>query len=575
MADIIFVTPTFEENISQESVGTLLLASILRDNGLNVKIFPFFRFGDPNDFEVFLSNTTEAICNEQPKIVSFYTRCDNYHIALAISKEIKHHCNAYIVFGGPQADITATHTLQEIPYVDFICCGEGENTIVPLFKSLLAKKPDLTTAGLVYRKGDEIVCNARPELIQDLDNLPHIDYSLSSVSSEEFLNEYFPIDVGRGCPFGCTYCSTKTFWGRKYRLKSPSRIAEEIKQLHEQFGITSFAFEHDMFTMNRKQVVETCRLLKALDFDIIWKCSARLDCLDYELIDTMVDAGMVRIFIGIESGSPRMQKLINKHLKLDGIVEKITYISNKNIQVVASFIYGFPDETDNDLSDTLALLAQLAKVENCIYTLNPCTFLPGTELYNTYADKLTYSETASTIAGSVAVEACSDLIKQHPKLFPQFQEYNTPQRSKLAYLKHFARIMHILYPVYQYILDDDPKMRFMDLYYDFISSNAHILANAPELSFTEIIQQIIAEHNIIAGKEEDPYYDILLDYHRITAVQLSHAIGCDNSTFAAYCFSPVEIQKRTPIQEIERKLTVAAYIRTKDGKLQLKILKQR
>ena len=76
MRDILFITPTGEQNILKESVGPLLLATILRQKGIESHILSFSAFGDPTDYWAFFARGMELICEKQPKILSFYTRSD-------------------------------------------------------------------------------------------------------------------------------------------------------------------------------------------------------------------------------------------------------------------------------------------------------------------------------------------------------------------------------------------------------------------------------------------------------------------------------------------------------------------
>ena len=144
MVDVVFITPNINGELADESVGTLQLATILNDKGINCEILQFFRIGDLSAFDQFIENALQYIGDVNPKIVSFYTRCDTYHIVLKLAQQIKNRFPAvYIVFGGPQSDITAVETINQISYVDFVCCGEGENTVYPLFSSLLKNEPQL------------------------------------------------------------------------------------------------------------------------------------------------------------------------------------------------------------------------------------------------------------------------------------------------------------------------------------------------------------------------------------------------------------------------------------------------
>ncbi|MBE7065742.1 MAG: radical SAM protein [Ruminococcaceae bacterium] len=555
MADVVFITPNINGELADESVGTLLLATILSEKGIDCEILQFFRIGELSDFEGFTGNALKTIGEIRPKIVSFYTRCDTYHIVLKLAQRIKENFpDIYIVFGGPQSDITAEETVKNVSFVDFVCCGEGENTVYPLFLSLIENRPDYDVPGLVYRQNGAVIKNPRPELICDLDSIPMIDYSklrYKKIDAKEN-GSYFPIDVGRGCPFACTYCSTKTMWGRKYRLKSPKRIVEEIKYIHDKFGVNNFVFAHDMFTLNREKVIETCKLIKQLPFGIKWKCSARLDCIDKELIDIMADSGMENIYIGIETGSPRMQKLINKNLNLDSAATMIEYIASKNIGVTASFIYGFPDETEDDLSETLKLISELITIENVNLQAHLCTFLPGTELTEKYKENMKPVKYYSDITGNVAIEECRDVIDAHPTLFTHLLEYQSELRTKLRFVKMFVFMWKYMEPVYSYISEKYSKENLIEMYFDFVNSNEEFLERVKDLTSPEWLPLLIRNDKFIEMYSDDEYYDIISDFYRMKIAETSEEIVSGGSITEIYCFSPLDRKKYKSLEKYER-----------------------
>lgn len=566
MSDVVFITPNMKKDFSGESLGTLQLTTILEQQGVHCHILSFARIGKTTDFEAFIASALEQIAEQQPKIVSFYTRCDSYHISLRLAERIKARWNdMYIVFGGPQSDTTAEDTVDCIPYVDFVCCGEGETTIYPFFSSLLRGQPDRSIPGLVYREGDTVVKNPRPTLVADLDSLPMLDYSVIQASGDcgDISPILFPIDVGRGCPFGCTYCSTKSFWGRKYRTKSPQRIYEEIKEIHERFGNTGFKFNHDMFTFNRKTITETCRLLKTLDFPIHWTCSARLDCLDPELIDTMVDAGMFRVFVGIETGSKRMQKLINKNLKLDKAVETLNYLKTKNIVVTTSFIYGFPEETQEDLCQTMALIADILHNHCGRVSAHLCTFLSRTELSERYMSQMTRTNTYTDFTGNIAIAECEDLIQNYPQLFPHFMEYRTELRDKLKYLGIFFRAWSYMEPVYHYLAEQYGTDRLLDLYYDFVEANREFLEQTDKMRLNQAALFVLANDRLPLRLENDPVYDLVKDCYRMVATENSQSVMTGGNATEVYCFDPRERLKVASIRDYQRCVAVVAYANRK------------
>ncbi|MBQ2422874.1 MAG: radical SAM protein, partial [Clostridia bacterium] len=496
MKDVIFITPTESPNLKDEIFGTLTLASLLKYADISVKIKRFFQFGDISDFDGFISKAEKDILSHKPKIVSFYTRCDVYHVMIKIAERIKTVSpETYIVFGGPQSDTCSEETMMAFDFVDYICCGEGEQTVVPFFKSLLDGTPNLSVDGLVYRKNGQIVANPRPALLSSFDDLPFVDFSLwTDIEREPKHVTILPIDAGRGCPFNCVFCSTKSFWERTYRLKSPDRIIEEIKLIYKTFKITRFKFMHDMFTMNKDSVSELCKKIKELDFKVVWSCSARLDCLSTELIDTMVDAGLKRIFVGVESGSPRMQKSIKKNLKIDKVNDTIKYLSDKGVQVEASFIYGFPDETPEDLSQTIYMILAISGHKGVQSWAHRCSFLPGTELERVYRNELTEVSVFTDTTGDFGATACAELINAHPKIFPQYREYNTPLRTSLRYFDYFLWILRKIPSVYMYLSRYYTPTTMLNMYYDWEKANIDLLENLDKTVLDKDVADYLLEN---------------------------------------------------------------------------------
>ena len=562
MCDVLFITPNITGSFRKESLGTLQLATILKNNGITCKVLPFGRIGDISQFNDFLESAIAKVREINTKIVSMYTRCDTFHISLRLAEVIKANWrDMCIVFGGPQSDTTSADVIEHIPYVDYVCCGEGENTIYPFFSSILLGKPDLSIPGLVYRKDGAAVMNPRPELIADLDSLPMIDYIGTYLADypENFQDKFFSIDVGRGCPFGCSYCSTQAFWGRKYRLKSPARILEEIKAAQREFGVNQFIFSHDMFTFNRKTVMETCRLIRALDTPIRWSCSARLDCLDRELIDVMVDSGLYNIYIGIETGSKRMQKLIHKNLNLDKVMDILLYLKEKKIKVDTSFIYGFPEETEEDLSQTISLISKIAYNQCGLISTHLCTFLPKTELSERYQAQLSHTDCYSNITGDCAIDECQDIIRKHPALFPQLMEYKTQLRSKLKYFPLFIKVWLSITPVYQYISERYTENTLLDMYYEFVRVNQETLDRYGDLPSEEAVDHLIREDKLHLCLENDPNYDLITDCRKMWIVENSDAVKNGEIVTEVYCFDLRERRTVASIQDYKRCVAVTRY----------------
>ena len=237
--DILFVVPSMSPYLLQECRGSLELARILKSNGVSVDLLRYWQADSQlDDFGILVANIARRVEELNPRIVSFYCRCDVYHIVLSVSKEIKsRHPDMMILLGGPQAEISARETLRNFPCVDYICCGEGETTIFPFVSSILSGHPDVSVDGLTYIRDDgAIIQNKLPKLIDD--NYT-IDYNYYQFIPRFIIENsgQTAIEVGRGCPFNCSFCSSKTFWKRKFRLRDINDILDEVRYIYETYGI--------------------------------------------------------------------------------------------------------------------------------------------------------------------------------------------------------------------------------------------------------------------------------------------------------------------------------------------------
>jgi len=131
----------------------------------------------------------------------------------------------------------------------------------------------------------------------------------------------------------------------------------------------------------------------------------------------------------------------------------------------------------------------------------------------------------------------------------------------------------MMQPVYQYISEKYKSDRLIDMYYHFVSTNRDILDRTKNGLLSESIRQVIASKNILNGFEQDPYYDILADYHKMVTMQADAAYGSGMQS-GVLCFSPADLAGQTALQFIKKNLTIVTYIRMPGGKLKT-IIKSR
>ena len=360
-------------------------------------------------------------------LIGFSTLSAGYHYTLKIISELKKISRTPVVLGGAQASFCDMETIKAFPF-DIIVRGEGERTFAELIEAMAGDKDFSAIKGLTYRNGKDVVKNQNRPFIENIDDLPYPAYDLYPLSTEK----YVPIEATRGCPYTCAYCTTSIHWGKCTRAKSTKRVLDELMLLRDKFGVKKVSFVDDTFTLNRKRTEEFCSRMIEKKMGLKWACSTRIDKVDDPLLKIMSDAGCAGIFYGIETGSPKMQKLIKKNIKLETVHKNIESTAKYGINVTASFIIGFPDEDEKELSKTL----NLANKVKCLYptpqtvqlhVLAPDSNTPITVGH--YGD-LQYDGFFSDQVGGGFAGYDVDLIKKNKDLFIAYHYIKTKKLDR-------------------------------------------------------------------------------------------------------------------------------------------------
>ncbi|MHA2223163.1 MAG: B12-binding domain-containing radical SAM protein, partial [Candidatus Thorarchaeota archaeon] len=304
-------------------LGILALASALREESIDCDVLDLSKFHNlsTSDLETVMTEIIDMILDAKPDIFGLSTMSNNLPLALEIAKRLKEqNSDLIVIFGGPGVSFLAQETMESFPFIDAVVRGEADR-VFPKYIKDLTEGDASSVPGLVHRVSSDIVDHGWPKPIDDLDELPIPLYSSCSKQENEESTIY--LEVGRGCPFNCTFCSTSQYFKRKYRMKSPQRVIKEISLVQNILDAKTIAFSHDLFTLNKDYVIALCQSLKEHQPPIKWGCSSRLDTLDTELLKHMSEAGCYGIFLGIEVGTPAMQERINQKLDLSRLLEVV------------------------------------------------------------------------------------------------------------------------------------------------------------------------------------------------------------------------------------------------------------
>lgn len=370
-------------------LGLMSIASYLKSNGYDVTII------EPLVNNI---NIEDSIKTYEPDIIgisvmSFLSGIDAKKITT-----LAHSVNIPVVWGG-QAPTSMPEVVLNDAAPDYVMLGEGEITWLELVKALENNDDVSSVAGLAYKCNGEIIyTKTRP--VADISLFPDIDWSMIDVTKyfSTFFNcnKMLYLHASKGCPGQCTFCSNQKFHQSKNRCRNIEQILKDIDYIYSK-GANGIYFSDELWIPEKKRRTEFCKGMIERNYNLVWGCQMRLGVLDEEDIDLMYKAGCRWILFGIESGNEKRIKSIKKNIDLSLAAKSVQMCENKGITVQASFIIGFPDETSEEIKNTIAFSETLGA---SLVVMNILIPLPNSEIYNLADNKglFKYPETIEEMA---------------------------------------------------------------------------------------------------------------------------------------------------------------------------------
>ncbi|MBO8126886.1 MAG: B12-binding domain-containing radical SAM protein [Firmicutes bacterium] len=353
-------------------LGLAYIASVLQANGFSVSAIDF------NISGLNLRRVDRLVKIERPAVVGISAHTETYCNALKIAHRLKvNDPRIKVVMGGPHPTLLPRQALTE-EAVDFVCIGEGENTMLELCQKIAAGETDFDSIkGLGFKNNGEVVINPRNALM-DPDALP---YPARDLFPLDFYTDRWNVLTARGgCPFSCPFCSASQIWGGRRMARDPKKIVAEVKMLINRYGADYIFFSDDIFTINKSWVLELLGLLeKELPTPLEWGCSTRVDLVDAELLAAMAKAGCRAIHYGVESGSQKVLDSV-KGIKKEEVLTAVATAHQLGIKVASSFMIPFPEDTAETIRETKDFIQQVRNQGSKVL-LSFTTPFPGTYFY--------------------------------------------------------------------------------------------------------------------------------------------------------------------------------------------------
>ena len=356
------------------------------------------------------------------------------HDAIEISKIAKR-IGKPVVWGGSLSSALYKELLNS-DYADYVSFNEGEETWLEMAESFDKCKSFDDIRGLGYIKDGHIICTDERDFL-DLSSLPDLDWSLikpenyfqRSYGYNKQLNTY----MSKGCTGRCTYCYNPGFHRSVRRCRPLDQVMREMRYLVDEHGADGFDFTDDLMFSNINDVYDFCNKLEEYKLDICWSGYLSLGVVnkieDYRF---MYKAGCRSLIFGVESGSAKVLKGVNKANRLKYVKSNVENCVSSGIIPITMFMLGFPDENAEDIKETIALAKELKGASVAYGFVTP---IPGTKLYEdlVLSGKMNPPKDIEGFAK----------IKEAENLFGNFT--NVPTKE-LVVIKRFIRLRGIVTP---------------------------------------------------------------------------------------------------------------------------------
>ncbi len=377
------------------SLGLLTLGAYLRDAGIDVAMVDL-------TFDRDTRAIRRALKEFAPHVVGVHTKTLTADRAFSIAR-IARESGAFSVAGGPDA-ASRTEAYLAAGF-DAVVPSEGEAALRDLAFARSEERDPTGLAGLVTRKGGRVVRGPTRPFLKDLDALPLPAWDL--VDMEAYLGQWqratgerrAAVLTSRGCPFDCSWCSKPTF-GRSFRQQSPERVIAELRALKERYAVDYVRFCDDVFGVSRAWIDTLLDRMIEDRLDLKFECLARVDLLKPELLKRMREAGLQRVYVGVESGSQKMLDLMNRGTKLAQVERTAEALRREGIRQFWFLMLGYPGETLDDIEATLKLFRRFSPEE---YSVSIAVPIPGTRFHEKVKDRLSGRSRATKGAGGTSL----------------------------------------------------------------------------------------------------------------------------------------------------------------------------
>jgi radical SAM superfamily enzyme YgiQ (UPF0313 family) len=389
---VVLVNPpesTYQDHFSRTHpyapLGLAYLAAYIRERGVDVEII------DAHIEKLKLNILLKRIDKAQPNLIGMSIFTQGRFPAMEFARGIKRYFPKIpLVVGGPHATLCTEDLLQNVPEIDYIIQSEGEVTLMELCQFIERGDDPHDIDGISFIDVGTVIQRRKRPAIGDLDSLPFPARDLLPIglyksnirtAATKVEGAAEGLITSRGCPMNCYYCASTRVEPR-WRGRSPENVIEEMKLIIDQYKKRNFFIWDDAFTFDVERAERILQLIITERLDVKYILHSRFRNLSLELIKLLKESGCAGLRMGAESGSPEILKQITAPRKqtVEEIYQAADWCERVGLQADISFIISHPNETEDNIEQTMDVIRRLAKFRNVATHLNVMHIYPGSKV---------------------------------------------------------------------------------------------------------------------------------------------------------------------------------------------------